>query len=424
MHRETPLAGCHRSSLPALALLGAAVLLAGACQAPPPTVDVQVRRLVDHGEYDEAVRLAAQASSEAPDDAQLARLHQDATLAWLIEQGRRSTFADQDDQALEWFAKAIALDPTSEIARDWRDKTNRKLARVWLDRALESHAKDDIETALSSYETALRYEPADPDAMTGRNLSLLVLQYRTGLGKEYFDDGLHALADYWLEQARSRFSYSQKYQPTDARTKDRREHVEGVLAAQRVARALEMEKSGQFGTARIEHRLALALEPQNAEATAGAARCANELAVTSLLTRASMDISRGRFDSATALAQEALGKTVLQKDLCQGKLDAIQEARTEREYQAALALERDDRYEEASAAYAEILSKTQFYKDVIARKDTADEYVRLAADLYARAQATEDPAAKLSLLQQIQVFWPEYKDVPQLIAALGKPSGS
>lgn len=416
------LASC-LSTTPAGFALVVGILAAGCASTDRSTSD-EVRRLVAHGDYDEAVHRAASAASAAPDDAALAALHREASLAWLIEQGRRSTFADEDETALEWFEKAVALDPESRIARDWRDKTNRKLSKRWLDRALELHAKDDMEAALAAYETALRYEPADPDAMTGRNLSLQVLQHRGGLGKTYFDDGLRALADYWLEQARSRFSYSHKYQPTDPRTKDRRRHVEVLLAAQRVALGEESEKAREFGTARMEYRLALTLEPDNAAAKAGVERCTKEIEVTTLLTRASMDITRGRFDLATQLAEEALAKSEQQKDVCQGKLDAIREARLEKEYQAALALERDDRFEEASQAYGEILAKVQYYKDVIARKDTADEYVRLAADLYARATAATDPAAKLALLRQIQVFWPQYKDVETQIAELTKPTGS
>jgi hypothetical protein len=70
--------------------------------------------------------------------------------------------------------------------------------------------------------------------------------------------------------------------------------------------------------------------------------------------------------------------------------------------------------------YGELLEKAQFYKDVIARKDTLEQYMRLAAELYEKAAAETAPEKKLEYLQQIRVFWPEYKDVQVQIGELGK----
>jgi len=424
MTRQQRLHGLRLVPATSAILGGACLVLAGACAAPSRSVTDEVRYRVSHGQYAEAVSYAADAAAKSPGDAEIAVAHRDASVAFLIEKGRRLTFADKDEDALLSFGEALRLDPDCKVAADWRDKTNRKLAERWLDVALELHAKDEIDAALAAYETSMRYAPADPGALTGRNLALMVLSHRVSLGHTYFDDGLHALADYWLELARSRFTYSHKYQPTDARTAERKKQVETVLAGQRIAIAKDKESQALFGAARIEYRLALALEPDNAEAKAGLDRAKGELEVNALLTRASMEIARGRFDAATKLAEEAAAKTVAQKDVCQGKLDAIQEARLEKAYQAAITLERDLRYEDASRAYDEILAKTPFYKDAITRRDTANEYVRLANDLYARAASTQDKTERLSLLQQIRVFWPGYRDTDEQAEALTKELGS
>lgn len=415
----------HRSLLalfsrPALVLAPASILF-GSCASQSHGVSDEVRSLVDHGRYEEAVRKSADAAAEAPGDSGLQELHREASVAFLIEQGRRRTFVDQDEEALTWFERAVATLPDSKEAADWLTKTKRKLSERWLNVALELHAKDDIEAALAAYESSLAYAPADKDALTGRDLSLMILAHRDGLGRTYFDDGLHALADYWLEQARSRFTYARKYRPTDPRTGERKAHVETLLAIQRISMGRQAEEDKQFGAAHAEYRLALALDPGSEDAKAGIARTKTELEVSALLARASMDIVRGRFDNAAKDVDEALAKTTLQKDMCEGKQAAIREARFEKAYREALSLERDYRFEEAVIAYGELLEKSQFYKDVITRKDTLEEYIRLAGDLYARAQAEADPQAKLVLLQQIQVFWPEYKDVAVQVKALTPP---
>ena len=86
-----------------------------------------------------------------------------------------------------------------------------------------------------------------------------------------------------------------------------------------------------------------------------------------------------------------------------------------------MSLERDSLYDEAVAKYGEILKQTDYYKDVLARKDTLEQYIKLSADLYAKAEATSDKAEKVKYLEQIQLIWPEYKDVAQKLKALSAP---
>jgi hypothetical protein len=146
--------------------------------------------------------------------------------------------------------------------------------------------------------------------------------------------------------------------------------------------------------------------------------------VSALLDRAGMHVVRGQFDEASKLVDEAGAKTQEQHEEVEGELATIREARFEKEYGDALVLEHDYRFEEAVKQYDDLLSKAQFYKDVIARRDTLQEYIRLAADLYGKAAAETTPEKKLEFLRQIAVFWPEYKDLREQIAKLEKPPQS
>lgn len=396
------------------------VLAAGlaACASEEKTTANEVRALVDHGRYDEAVRKAAAEADSKPGDPAAESLYKDASVAYLLEKGRRLTFKDHDLEALREFREALAIEPESKEVRAWIDKTNAKLSHRWLGIALELHAKDEIEEALKAYDNALQFAPGDKSALTGRVLSLSILNRRDNLGKKYFRDGLRALSDYWLEQARSRFTYAKKYQPTDDRTVARKGQVETLIAIERLTLARDYEQKGKFGAARNEYRLALALDKKSAEAKKGLERCRNEAKVSEKLDRARMSIVRGRFDAAAKLVDEASNLTEMQKDRCEGTMASIREARLDQMYKEAVALERDFRFEEAVTKYGEILAQADFYKDVLARRDYLDESMRRAADLYAKAQAAETPAKKLELLKQIAVVWPEYKDVVEQTRAL------
>src|SRR5262245_35759682 len=119
-----------RTSLRALFALP--LLLGGiaGCSAAGSDEARDVREDVHHGRFDQAVREAARLSQAHPDDAALAELHRQASVAWLLEQGRRATFLDKDAEALSSFRQAQELDPGSKEAGDWIQKTVRKLSRT------------------------------------------------------------------------------------------------------------------------------------------------------------------------------------------------------------------------------------------------------------------------------------------------------
>ena len=48
--------------------------------------------------------------------------------------------------------------------------------------------------------------------------AVLQINHRKGLGESYYNDGMRALSNLWLQQARSRFAYSDKYEPESRRT--------------------------------------------------------------------------------------------------------------------------------------------------------------------------------------------------------------
>lgn len=403
--------------------LSATLLCLGCASAVRNEVD-EVRQDVYHGRYEEAVREAARLRGLHPGDPAYEELHRQATLAFFLEQGRRATFQDRDLEALTIFRQAKELDPASAETNAWIDKTLRKLSRTWLDRGLELHASGKLAEAVEAYEKALEYAPGDPSALNGLGDAIIQINYRDGMGRQYFEDGIRSLSAYWLEQARSRFSYSDKYQPDDPKTLQRERQVGALLAQQRVTVGKGIEATGRFGAARNEYRLAVALDPENAEAKAGLDRCTDEAKAANLLEQAKLEIVRLRLDHALELIEEGEALTSVQKDLFEGARARVEQSRFELKYQAALALERDFQYEKAIGKYDELLKETEYYKDAIARKQTLEDYVRLAAELYEKAKSASTDAERLESLRKIRVFWPEYKDVAAQLERLEKEGES
>jgi tetratricopeptide (TPR) repeat protein len=374
--------------------------------------------LIAHGEHDRALDLAARRKEERPNDPAAESDHRLASAAWLVARGRELTFEDRDEEALELFRQAHELAPGVPEIGDWVARTSDKLARQAYEEALEWQGQDDLEEARAAYERALSYNPDDARAKQGLQRVLLHTNYRAGMGEKYYRQGIRALDDYWLEQARGSFAYTLKYAPDDARARQRRTQIEGMLADERYEVARAMEAQDLFAAARNEYRLTLLIDPEHDQARLGLERMEREQRSSELLRRAQQLILARRFDEAVASLAEAAELSALQTEELEGARAAVQEARLGQLYDVARALETDNRFEEAIAAYGDLLERAPFYRDAIARRDTLEDYVADAQRLYAQAAATQDLGERETILRRFDVFWPEYRDVREQLRAL------
>jgi len=403
-------------TLPPLLIVLASAL--SSCAETGVRAEDTVEWNLGHMQFARALELARADAQAHPADPQAQELLKRAQVAGLLEQGRRLSFEDEDVAALQVFEQALLIDSSSPELQDWIQKTKLKLGDRWLQVALELHARGDLPGALDAYEQSLRYNPGYKVALGGMEQVVKEVNHREMLGKKYFEDGVHALSDYWLERANALFAYSNKYKPKQAHTLGRTKQVNLLLAQQRQKVAQGYEQEGLFGAAHNEYRMALALAPDDPPSRAALERCTKEVKAQRKLEDANYQIMRGNFDRAEKLIGEGLELTVAQKELFDGARAKIQEQKHERAYQGALALERDWNFPAAIEKYEALLADASYFKDTLTRVDTLKGYVALAGDLYKQAEAAPDDTTRLDLLRQIQIFWPEYRDVAQRISEL------
>jgi tetratricopeptide (TPR) repeat protein len=381
----------------------------------------QIEDMLTRGQFEQAVREAAELRERRRDDAESLVLHKKATLAWMLDQCRRLTFEEQDAEALELFRQAAALVPESEQARIWVLKTERKLGTHWLVTADELHADGALEGALEAYEKALSYEPELLAAREGAAQIDLLLNYREGLSNRYYNEGVRALHDYFLRISRGRFQYTRKYQKGHERASHREEEVISLLSEERFALARKFEDEGMWAAARNEYHIVLLMDPDNEQAQEGHARTKVEAKARRKMSEASMFVIREDFGRAREILEEGLELSSIQDALFEDALANLDDQRIEARYQRALTMEHDFQYREAITAFQAILDERQWYKDARTRLSTLEGTVARVERTYqeaARATSVEERRRKL---REILIDWPDYRDVPDQLAALPAP---
>jgi tetratricopeptide (TPR) repeat protein len=149
-------------------------------------------------------------------------------------------------------------------------------------------------------------------------------------------------------------------------------------------------------------------------------RCSKEVEAQRLLEMADYELLRKNYDRAGEQLSRGELLTEKLKERFEGARARIQESRHEDLYVEAVALEKDQRYPEAVEKYQELLDIAQYYKDVFTRRDTLKAYIELAASLYAKADSAASDEERFDFLSQIEVFWPDYRDVRSRLEGLRK----
>ncbi|MSR62784.1 MAG: hypothetical protein EXS08_10115 [Planctomycetes bacterium] len=403
-------------------LAGPAVLSLGlfaslACQTQENEREERVLTAAKHGNYVEAVEQARRLAEANPGDRHLEELYRDAQVAVILYQGRDAVFHGELDAALGLFQQAALIAPEHPDVQTWIGKTRRQLASHWLDVAADSTGPEQLDDAEQAYEKVLLYAPDNAAARNGLARVLLLKNYRGGMSKTYFDEGLSTFRELMLEQADRAFDISRRYHENEPAAL-RSEQVQRMKAEDRLAQAQALEANGSFFAARNEYRLVLLLEAKNAAARDGLDRMDREVRAARAMAEADMAIRRGELEQAAATLAGAEVLTDAQKDDVTLLQAGIEEKRLEEIYQQARSLTEDYRFPDAILAYDQLLSLAPEFKDARARKQTLEEFIRMADEFYAKATTTTDDEVAVEYLRAIQVIWPEYKDVAERLDAL------
>ncbi len=405
--------------------LTVAALLLSACASSNTTPEMlllEVQTLTRSGDYEAAAAAADAAKAQIPADSplqeDLARAAAEVSIASGLEVVRSLSFADEDDAALELLDEIEGRFPEEPMLDAWRRRIQRKQADRWFEIARSAMASSQFEAARVAYERAIGYEPDHGLAPAGLARVQLLEDYRAGLAKDYYFDGVRDLTELRLNESENSFEKSRRYDAESERTRRRITEVRREKSLARVEYAKELVADRRFAAARAEYAEAQRLDPLSEEIETALGTMRVEAEVAALLNEAESFVLRSEFEEAELLLSEAAERTTMQADAVEATREQIGSIKVEQLYRRALDLEHDFVFGAAILAYREVLDGRDFYEDARARLEALEAYVAEAARLYAEAEAASAPAEKLVLLRQIEVFWPEYKDILDQISGL------
>lgn len=404
-------------------------LLALACASGPRGAEARIesiQSLTRDGDYVRAARASVQLLDELDQSSalrpQVVALQAEISVASGLETVRQMVFDGREVEALPVVEELKAAHPDVEAIDAWMERVRTKIADGWFEKARVAVAEERFDDARRAYAKSVEF---DPTRIVVQNLLTeldRVEVWRAEVAEEVYFSGVGHLVDGRLLEAAGDFGKVGKYREQPTRARQRVSEVNVLLAQARVASAAALVADGHFSAAAKEFEEAARLNPNSDRIAADLERMRAEARANQMLIEGRSMILRGELERGAVELTAGLELTELQKDVFQKELDGIGERRVQAAYDRALGLEHDFRFEQAVTAYEAILESRDFFKDCRARIDVLEDKIAEAERLHAEAAQAEDEATELSLLRQIEVFWPDYSDIPDRIRALTKKS--
>lgn len=402
-------------------------LLALACASGPESAEIRIESieaLTRKGDYAGAASATVQLLDElgpgAAERPRVAALQKEISVASGLETVRQMVFEGREVEALPIVEELQAAHPDVEAIDAWMDRVRTKIADGWFERARTAVAEERFDDARFAYAKSVEFDPTRAvvkDLLTELNR---VEAWRADVAEEIYFSGVGHLVGGRLLEAAGDFGKVGKYREKPTRANQRVSEVNVLLADARVASAAALVADGHFSAAAKEYEEAARLNPSSDQIAADLERMRAEARANQMLIEGRSMILRGELERGAEEIAAGLELTNLQKDVFQRELDGIGERRVQAAYDRALGLEHDFRFEQAVTAYEAILESRDFFKDCRARVDVLKDKIAEAERLFAAAAQAEDEEAELALLRQIEVFWPDYSDIPGRIRALTK----
>ena len=405
-----------------LRLLATAVCcLLAACSGSSNAIQ-RSRDLAGEGNYYLALAALEEAGGAQSGDPEVAAAWREARIDFLVHEAQRMVFLDREEDALELLAEAVTTHPGNEVVAAMVTRARQKLAQRATARADAAMSFGEPSEALKLYQEAVSWVPDHKPALDGIERVRATFAAMHQKAQEHFLEAIRRFPELrWVEVDWHASAALQK-DPSRTDAKDIRTRAARQLAQKTLERAKQAEAEGYYGAALMEYRSARKLDPSLEAIDDRIAHMEKEVQAGGMLAQAMMHSANNRFDKARAMLEEAFVLTVLEKAVVNDALLQNRKREAEVAYQKARDLELQSQKAEALAGY-EALDKAwpDGMLDVKARCASLRSDIAEAEKAWAAGEAAEaanDSKAALEAYQNVELFYPGYKDVRDRIQRL------
>lgn len=425
---KCPQGPAKRGSAPKIALLGASAALAlASCASGPSASQLRLDEIVKMtraAQYHDAavasVGLLDDLSEESPLYAEVKQVQREISLASGLALVRKYVLADRNDEALTILKELDLAHPDSRLVDDWRTRVQKKIADEYFAQARYALGSGSFDEAREAYAKSVELDPSRTVVQGLLTELNRVETWRKETAEGYYYKGVGNLVDGRFKESVGDFGKVKKYRENPERATRRISEVNRQLAQFRVNSAQQLVADGRFAAAAKEYVEAARLDPESETIALNLKALRSEARAQQMLFEARSMILRGELDEGREKLEEAKELTALQVEVFDSEIASIAERRVDSKYQRAIGFEHDFQFEKAVVAYEAILEDRDYYKDVRARVDALTDKIVRAQRLYGEFEAAKTDADRLGLLRQIEVFWPDYLDIPTRIQALAQ----
>ncbi len=319
----------------------------------------------DRGQHYRAFQLIdderqARLEQAGPVDPEFERLWQDRRRVYLLEMARRYIFLEYEREALRMLGALEAVQPDNPEIPLLRERAIYKLAEREAEKGRVFLSKQMLTEAIAHFLEAERILPTLAAAHEGQAAVREQVDKLTARAQQQFLEALRKMPQFRYAEVNWHSSNAVLNDPDREDAEALRARAQRELALAAVERGEANERSGEFGAALMEYRLAkVRMEELPEEAQMGElaridvhiADVERELGAQKLADTAQMRMRQKRYDDARADLEKAFEMSVLLRAEISELMIQNREMRGLDDYQNARDLEIQGKKAEAAAAF-------------------------------------------------------------------------
>jgi len=355
-------------------------------------------------------------------DQELEKAYWRARLDYLIDEARRLIFNNRELNALDNLSQAQALAPENVVVKALVQRAEEKLASRATDRGNIFLAEGNLEQALLAFTDAQAHVPGYQRAIESTQSVRAAFDKLQQKAQEHFLEAVRRFPELRWVEVDWHAEIAIENDPSRDDARDLQLRSKRKIAERAFQRAGLAERTGHYGAALMEYRSVRDRQPEYPGIGDYITSMQHEVEAQSMIEKALAMMVNKRFVDAREVLGKAFQLTVLEKASISELLLQTRRREGLAQLQSAKDLDLLGKKSEALLAMQQVAAAwPDGLADEKVRIDNLQHDIDGAVQAFAAGEAAEqqgDPKTALQRYQEVETFYPGYKDARQRLERL------